>query len=116
MSAVDKSATVVWRAVKVGGSEEIDAVIAPTITANEIGDGHQFEQGYAGVRQLRELAAGGFPRPLWCKGAEVHLVDHLSLEAYTWPRLIGPLECIGLDDLGRTMRSIGLKSGGGIRI
>src|SRR5882724_10734948 len=109
MGAVDRPTTVIWRTVKVRGSKEIDAIITPAITADEIGNRHHLDQRNAHFRQFRQLAAGGFPCALRRKGAEVHLIDYLSFEVNAWPCLISPLECIGINDLGRAMRSKRLK-------
>src|SRR6266850_3515297 len=116
MGAVDKPATIIWRTVEVRGSKEIDAIITPAITADEIGNGHYLDQRNAHFRQFRQLSAGGFPGALGRKGAEVHLIDYLSLEVNTWPCLISPLECIGINDLGRAMRPVWLKTRGWIWI
>src|SRR5438270_11267099 len=45
----------------------------------------------------------------------MHLVNYLAFQLDTRPALIGPLEFVGRDNLGRPMRTFGLKTRCGIR-
>ncbi len=53
MRAIDKTAKIVGSAVEMRGREQLDAVVAPTEAAREFGHGHHFQNGYAGLGELR---------------------------------------------------------------
>ena len=57
------------------GRRQVDAVVAPTAGAGELGDRHQLDRGDPELRQLREVGDGAGERPLLAEGADVQLVD-----------------------------------------
>ncbi len=78
-------------AVLVRRGKQADAVIAPAEVAGEVGDGHDLDDGDAGVFEMREFFRGRRPGPFRSEGAEVELVDDLSFERLAAPcRFGGP--------------------------
>ena len=79
-ASIDELAEVVRAAVESGRREEIDAVVAPAKAAGEVGDRHHLQAGHAEPGQLWELARCRCPGAFDGEGADVQLVQHLSLE------------------------------------
>ena len=68
---------------------------------------------------MRELWQFGFRSGVGTfarERADVQLVNDLPLERHTAPRIVGPFEGAGIDDLGWTMRPFGLKPRRRIRV
>src|SRR6267143_3935199 len=116
MRPINKVTAVVGRAVETGGGKQIDAVIAPAKTTREVRNRHDFKHSNAQLSESRQFTHGRLPCASGGKGPHVHLVKHLSLQKHTTPVLIMPLKGPGIDNLRRTMGTMGLKARGNIRI
>ena len=114
--AIHEAAQIVGPAVQPRRREHVDAVVTPAEPAGEVGDRHHFDDGNAGMRQLRQLALRGRPRPFACEGADVQLVDHLARQRHAAPAHVGPFEGARIDDLRRAIRARGLKPRSGIGV
>src|SRR5439155_5616419 len=70
----------------------------------------------ARARELAQLAGGRRKGAGTRERADVHLVDHLTVERHAPPRLIGPAKRMWIDDLRRTVDALRLKARRRIRI
>ena len=113
---VDEPAEVVGRAVEMRRRVQIDAVVSPAETPFELGDRHHLDDREARVRELAQLGGRGGKRAGTRERADVHLVDHLTFERHAGPRLIGPAERAGIDDLRRAVHAFRLEARRRIRI
>ena len=116
VSLIDEAAEVVGPAVKPGRREQVDAVVTPAETAGEVGHRHHFQHRHAEVGQFLQFTGGRFVSPLLRERADVHLIDHLTLQAGAAPVLVGPGERRRIDDLRRAVRPLRLEARRGIRI
>src|SRR5262249_32916383 len=105
----DEAAEVVGAAIYPRGRKEIDAVVAPAKSSNEIGDRHHFEHRDAGGRQLRQFTPGRFPGALARERAHVHLVDYLPFKSGPVPAAARPAKRAGIDELRRPVRPLWLE-------
>ena len=113
---VDEAPEVVGRAVKTRRREQIDAVVAPPEAPLELRDRHHLDERDADARELPQLLRRRGKRARARERADVHLVRDLSRQHRAGPRLIGPAERVRIDDLGRSVRTLGLKARRRIRI
>src|SRR4029077_12127250 len=97
-------------AIQMRGCEKIDTVIPPAEVSWKIRDRHHFNNSDPYAGQLRQLFCGGAPAPFGGKSANVHLINDLALQLLAGPFRVRPAKRCRIDYLGRTMRSIGLKT------
>src|SRR6202521_4045132 len=110
MGAIDKAAEIDRLAVEPGWCEEVDAVVSPAEPAREFRHGHNFEAGDTELGESRQLTRSGFPAASRGEGADMQLVDNELLARAPAPRTVGPSEVPRIDDFGRSVRSLRLKS------
>jgi len=79
------------------GRAEVDAVVAPTVPARELGHGHQLEHGHAQVGEALQVRDRAGERALGRERADVQLVDHGVVEARGAERVVGPPERAGVE-------------------
>ncbi len=116
MGAIDEASEVVRLAVQPRRGEEVDPVVAPAELAAEVGDGEDFEDRDAEFGKVRKLLPRGGPRSLGSERADVQFVDHLTVAPDASPDRIGPCKPGRVDDLGRPVRTFGLKPRRGVGI
>src|SRR6185436_1367409 len=97
------------------GSEPVDAVVSPPEVAGKFGERHDFEDGYAQRREMLEPRGGSRVGSLRRERPDVQLVHDVPRRGDPAPAGIGPAKRGGIDDLRRTVWSLGLKPGRGIR-
>ena len=113
---VDEPPEVVGPAVQMRRREQVDAVVPPSEPAFELRDRHHLDHRDPEPRQLRQFARGRRPRAGPRKRADVHFIQDRVFQLDTGPCVVGPAKCCRVDDLGRPVRTLGLKSRGGIGI
>jgi hypothetical protein len=106
---IDEGLRIFRSPIQPGRREEIDAIIAPAKSARKVGNRHDFDQRNSKARELRELLHGRPPSAFRSKRSKVQFVCHQLVCRPTPPCPIRPREG-RVDDLRRTMRSIGLKA------
>src|SRR5262245_16154992 len=90
MRKIDKGAKIVGAAVESGRSEKIDAVIAPSETAVEIVNRHDFQDGYSQTLQFRQVLTCRRPGAFGRERADMHFVNHLSFYLQSPPVEVMP--------------------------
>ena len=110
VGVIDETAEIDRTAVEPSRCEQVDTVIPPAETAREVRHGHDFEASDTEFGQSRQLSLSRFPAALRGEGADMHLVDDELLARPSVPRIVCPVEVLGIDDLRRFVRSTGLKS------
>ena len=85
VSAIHKATQVVRLAIEPGGGEQVDAVVAPTKAAGEIGQRHQLDCRNSQGGQFRQFLGSRSENPLLCKRPHVHFIEHLAFRANPWP-------------------------------
>ena len=110
MGAVDKGAKVIRGSVKATRGEDIDPIITPAEFAREIRNWHHLNHRDPDSDELRELFHCRAPCPFPSERADVHLVDDLAGQLYSFPLLIAPLEGVWINHAGWPVRSTRLKT------
>src|SRR5271165_5023293 len=89
--------------------EQVHPVVTPAECTSEFGHRHDLEHGNAQLGKRSKLASGGGEGALRGEGADVKLVEDLSLGSRdAGPVVIGPAERRGIDHLGRSVRPLRL--------
>jgi hypothetical protein len=96
--------------------EQVHAIVAPSPRAAEFGDRHEFNNGDSDGCEFSELRPRPFPRAFGRECPDVHFINDLAFRTNSFPRDIGPMECGGIDNLGRPVGAIRLKTRLRIRI
>src|SRR5262249_50833625 len=101
--AVHEIAKIVGCSVKMTRSEPVYAIVPPAESTRELGDRHNLDYSHAKARELRKLDGGRCEGSFFGEGAEVHLIDDLSMDLDTAPQRVGPLEAGWIDDHRRSV-------------
>src|SRR5437762_153918 len=94
--------------------EKIDPVITPAEISWKIGDRHHLYDGDSDARQLLQLLSRSLPRSFLRKSADVHFVNDMTFQVHAAPFGIRPCKLRWIDNARRSVRSVWLKSRGGI--
>ena len=115
MCGVDEALEGLVIAVVVKRRKEMHAVVAPTPASGEFRDRQHFDQGDADVLEPGQPLDRCVERACFGEGADVQLVDHLTLQRDSFPVPVAPLISMRLHEQRRTMRAFGLITRAGIR-
>src|SRR5262249_27900765 len=107
---VDEAAQIVGTSVVMERRVEIDTVVAPAEPPFELRERHQLDERDAEPRQLTELSRRRRERAFRRERSDVQLVHHLTADGRALPARVVPCERGRIDDLGRTVRTVRLKS------
>src|SRR5262249_23523426 len=105
-----KSPQIIRRAIEMRRRKKVHPVVSPAKLPREIRDRHHLDDSDSNTRQLFQLLQSCMPGSFICKCPYVHFINDLALERKTGPSRIGPPKLPGIDDTGRSVRSIGLKA------
>lgn len=110
MRTIHEKPEVIRSAIQASGGVQIHPIVAPAETSWKIGHRHDFQQGDAEIRQMRQLLSRSRPRTFGSEGADMHFVHHLAFARYALPCLIRPWKDIGIDNERRSMGTLGLEA------
>src|SRR5450755_945153 len=96
------------------GGEGENAVIAPVAPPGEVGDRHQLHSGDPQIRKIVEPCLNARESTRCCKGSDMQFVNYGFFPPAAFPRIILPIEAIGIDDFAEPMYVVWLKAGGWI--
>src|SRR5579862_2090680 len=93
---------------------QIHAIVAPVSVAWKLSDGHQLNGSDSEVPEIVQLRLDAREGSLRRERTGVQLVEDVIFEWEAFPFLIGPRECIRIDDLRGAMNAMRLRSRNGI--
>ena len=104
MGSVDELLEAGRSAVRVLGGVEVDAVVSPAPGTGDLGDRHDLDGLHPEFDEVVEMVDGSGEGALLGEGADVHLIEHSSLEVYAVPggwcardvHLRWPMDAFGL--------------------
>ena len=114
MRRVDEGAQVVRRAVEAGRRIGQRAVVPPAEAPAEIGDRHHLHDRDAERCEVRQALRGGRPGSALREGADVDLVEHLTVRRDALPVAVLPAVSRGIDEDGPAVGPGNLSPGGGV--
>ena len=89
---VDESVEAFRAPVRMVGSEEVDAVVAPATVAGKLRDGHQLDDRHSEVDEVVKVRHDAVERPLLRERTHMQLVDDRAREVDAVPVRVGPPE------------------------